>query len=77
MMTNWKASRLRRWQTSLSENHLFSVRIQGPFIFNWEGKGAFSGTDQWQNRTVNWLLIDSCSLVGEEKPNRVWDQLAK
>ena len=33
-----------------------------------EEEGALSGTDQWQNRAVNWLLVDSCSLGWEEGP---------
>ena len=38
---------------------------------NREGEGAFSGPEQWQNRAVNWLLADSCSLVWERGPTRV------
>lgn len=37
---NQKASKLNRWQISVSKNHLISVRIQGPIIYNREkGRG--------------------------------------
>ena len=37
---------------------------------NRKGEGAFSGPEQWQNRAVNWLLVDSCSLGWERGPTR-------
>ena len=39
IMTNQKASRLRRWQTSASKNCPASVRIQAPFILR-KGRGS-------------------------------------
>ena len=40
---NQKASKLNRWQISVSKNHLISVRIQGPLIYNRENGWGF----QW------------------------------